>query len=119
MVSQGVQSFNPEQLQQLLGNDKKAIVDVLHIACDTLPRAAARLTERDISHADARSVAHQLKGASRTAGADELAVIASALEEELEADWTPKARALAASLPAATRRFVAATTAYLHTVNAQ
>lgn len=108
------QPFNPAQLQQLLGGDGNAIKDVIHIACETLPRAATRLASTNMPAAEARSIAHQLKGASRTSGADELAAFAATLEEELRSGWTPKARTLAATLPGAARRFLAATTAYLH-----
>lgn len=119
MISQDAQPFNPDRLKQLLGDDAKAIVDVIRIACETLPPAAGKVIDKNLSCGEARSIAHQIKGASRTAGADELAAIAESLEQELTTEWTPKSRSIAASLPAAARRFLAATATYLRSVQSK
>jgi HPt (histidine-containing phosphotransfer) domain-containing protein len=113
MIMQASRAFNPDRLNGLLGGKPEDTADVLKIACDTLPRIARRLCESGLSATDARSLAHQLKGASLSAGAEELAGIAAALEEELEGPWTRQARVLVGSMQLASRRFLAASTAYL------
>jgi len=114
MITQGLRAYNPEQLVELLGDSNEAINEVLKIASDVLPRAAKRLCEGGLSTKEGRSVAHQLKGAALTAGAEELAHLAAELEFELNGDWTPRARTLVTSLPPAVRRFIASVAAYLH-----
>jgi|SRR5579863_2718064 len=113
MISQASRAFNPERLSGLLGGKSEDTAQVLKIACDTLPRIARRLCDSSLTAKDGRSLAHQLKGASLSAGAEELAGIAAELERELEGEWTRQARALVASMQSASRRFLAASTAYL------
>ena len=103
--------YDASRLRQLVGDDPKAISQILKIACEMLPRVAHRLGERDLTALEARHIAHQLKGASLSAGADEVADLATALEAELASDWTGRARALALAMPAAARRFIAASAA--------
>jgi HPt (histidine-containing phosphotransfer) domain-containing protein len=78
-------AFDASRLIELLGNDRGAMLDVLHTAFESLQEMIKRLAIELAAGNRPTSLAgsHELKGVSANVGADELAALASALETRL------------------------------------
>jgi HPt (histidine-containing phosphotransfer) domain-containing protein len=100
--------LNRQRLVDLVGSDYAFISEVLDLAVDSL-RVLVQNIERDLAQGNltaAGAAAHEMKGICANIGADEMAVIATRLQDALRADQAAVRTELAASLPAAYDRFV-------------
>lgn len=104
--------LNLERLTDLLGDDHESIAEILELACGTASKALGQLAEgRDETDA-IRRAAHALKGGAANVGADELAALAAALEDDVRDGHPERIDVYLAELPPAFERFQTAVREY-------